>query len=168
MRHISKFCAGGNDVVTPVDIVRALRANGGLCNSVVEMVSMNRRKIDAFTNDNFATIKRMSFVRSHFEVQYNNSLNRIESYSYSGIGDGLICSLSNEDDEEDSGEQIEAEQEDQEPGQPSEQTETREAAEREKKEGLAGHHLPERSSQAGPGSHGWPRLRDWRPTPSVQ
>jgi hypothetical protein len=48
MKHVSRYCDMGNNVVTPMDIVKALRANEGVNNSVAEMVSINQKKIIAF------------------------------------------------------------------------------------------------------------------------
>ena len=57
MKHISKFCATGNDIVNPVDIVRALRYNGGVGNYIVEMVCINQRNINAFTKKNLQSLR---------------------------------------------------------------------------------------------------------------
>jgi hypothetical protein len=45
MVDISIFSNMGNDVVTPIDIVQALRANGGLKNAVGDLLSLNRSKL---------------------------------------------------------------------------------------------------------------------------
>jgi hypothetical protein len=42
MRHILQCCNMGNTVVTPEDIFTALSANGGVNNSVAEMISLDR------------------------------------------------------------------------------------------------------------------------------
>ena len=114
MKHISKFCAAVNDTVTPVDIVRYQRDNGSVGNSILEMVCINQRKIDEFTRGNYALIKRVSLVRNHFKVRYDNSLKHVQGFCYSKIGDGIICSLSTKVDEEEKGQHNEEVQEDEE------------------------------------------------------
>ena len=86
MKYISKSCAAGNNIVTPVDIVKALRVNGAVNNSIAEMVRINRTKIDAFLKKNCAIIKRLSFVKNHFEVRYYKSLNVIQVFRSCGVG----------------------------------------------------------------------------------
>jgi hypothetical protein len=114
VKHISKFCAAGNNIVTPVDIVKVLRANGGVNNSVAEMVGINQTKIDEFMKKKCGIIKRLSFVRNYFKVQYNKSLNCVQGFYYSGVGSGICCSLSPQVDEEEKGEDNEEENDDEE------------------------------------------------------
>lgn len=48
LKHIPTFCSAGNNIVTPVAIVKALKANGGVNSSIAAMIDINRTKIDAF------------------------------------------------------------------------------------------------------------------------
>ena len=112
MKQISKFCAAGNNIVTPVDIVNALRANGGVNNSIAEMVAINRTKIDAFLKKKCAIIKRLSFVKNHLEIRYDAFLNHVQGFRYSGVGSGICRSLRAEVDEEEKGEENEQELDD--------------------------------------------------------
>ena len=93
---------------------RALRVNRGVGNSIAGMVCINRRKIDSFMKRNSAIIKRVSFVRNHLELRHNNSFKHVQGFRYSGICDGLICSMSTEVDGEEKGEHDKEEQEDEE------------------------------------------------------
>jgi hypothetical protein len=46
--HINRLCNTGNDIITPEDIVTALRPNGGVNNSLAEMVAVNRDEMQNF------------------------------------------------------------------------------------------------------------------------
>ena len=52
MKHVSRFCNMGNDVVTPIDIEQAPRGNGGLNNFAADLISINRSKVQKFVEDN--------------------------------------------------------------------------------------------------------------------
>ena len=63
MKHVSKYCNMGNNVVTPVDIVNSLRANGGVTNCVEEMVTINRNKTEEFINKYSNVISRLESTK---------------------------------------------------------------------------------------------------------
>jgi len=90
MKHVSKYCNMGNNVVTPIDIVKGLRANGGVNNSVAEMVSINRKKINEFVQTNDSVIRKLSCTKNHFEIRYNDVQKSIESYKYSKYPDDFV------------------------------------------------------------------------------
>ena len=71
MKHVSRFCNMGNDVVTPIDIVHALRANGGLNNSVADLISINRSKVQKFVEDNKDVVALLKNTKNHSEVRFD-------------------------------------------------------------------------------------------------
>ena len=93
MKHVLRYCNSGNNVVTPVQIVDALRSNGGVNNSISEMISINRPHIARFIQEYRDVIGRISHVKGHAEVVYDYSSNSLTTFNYSNIGDGTVCSL---------------------------------------------------------------------------
>jgi hypothetical protein len=87
------FCNMGNDVVTPAQIVQALRANGGVNNCVAELVDINRGTIDNFVTINKVIINHLSPAKNHFDVLYDNDASTMTSFQFSGIGRGAEFSL---------------------------------------------------------------------------
>jgi hypothetical protein len=95
MKHVSRFCNMGNDVVTPLDIVHALRANGGLNNSVADLISINRSKLQKFVEDNKDVIARLRKTKNHSEVRFDTDNKKITCFEYSDIGEGEEIALEN-------------------------------------------------------------------------
>lgn len=46
MKHVTQYCNSGHDVATGRDIVHALQAIGGVCNSVELLVGINRSAVE--------------------------------------------------------------------------------------------------------------------------
>jgi hypothetical protein len=63
MAHVQQFCNRGNDILTPEDIVTALRSNGGVSNSLAEMVAVNRDAMQKFVALHEPIIKRCNLIR---------------------------------------------------------------------------------------------------------
>jgi hypothetical protein len=94
MAHVQRFCNMGNDILTPEDIVTALRSNGGVNNSLAEMVAVNRDAMQKFVALHEPIIKRLVNTKKDFEVQFDNISERLTSFQYSGVGRGETVSLS--------------------------------------------------------------------------
>jgi hypothetical protein len=75
MKHISRFCNMGNDVVTPVDLVKALRANGGLNNCTAVMVDINRVQIGKLYDLHKHQIRLLRSIKNHSEIEYQQKQN---------------------------------------------------------------------------------------------
>jgi hypothetical protein len=79
MRHILQFCNMGNNAVTPEDIVTALSANGGVNNSVAEMISLavaemislDRDTMDLFIKKHSHIIEWLAPANNHAEAYHN-------------------------------------------------------------------------------------------------
>lgn len=95
MKHVIRYVNRGNNVVTSVELIQALRSNGGVNNSVAEMVCINRTKLGEFEKQNAVVMKRLKQLDNQAETRFDPINNNIVSYSYSNFGDGEICSLSN-------------------------------------------------------------------------
>ena len=93
MKHVSRFCNMGNDVVTPVDLVKALRANGGLNNCTAEMVDINRVPIGKLYDLHKHQIRLLRSIKNHSEIRYQQEQNKVISFDYSTIGDGVEINL---------------------------------------------------------------------------
>ena len=59
MKHISKFCAAGNNIVTPMNTVNVLRGYVSINNSIAKMIYINQRMVYTFLIINPAIIKRL-------------------------------------------------------------------------------------------------------------
>jgi hypothetical protein len=57
MKHVIRYVNGGNNVVTSLDLIDALRSNGGINNSIAEMVHVNCLKLEKFEEDNAVVMK---------------------------------------------------------------------------------------------------------------
>jgi hypothetical protein len=79
MKHVSRFCNMGNDVVTPIDIVQAPRGNVGLNNFAADLISINRSKVQKFVEDNEDVITVLRKTKNKTTI--TNS-------EYSAIGEG--------------------------------------------------------------------------------
>lgn len=94
MAHVQRFCNTGNDILTPEDIVTALRSNGGVNNSLAEMVAVNRDAMQKFVALHEPLIKRLVNTKKDFEVHFDNISESLTSFQYSGVGRGETVSLS--------------------------------------------------------------------------
>jgi hypothetical protein len=92
--HVQQFFNTGNDILTPEDIITALRSNGGVNNSLEEMVAVNRDAMKKFVALYGPLIKRLINTKKDFEVQYDNISESLASFEYSGVGRGETVSLS--------------------------------------------------------------------------
>jgi hypothetical protein len=93
MRHILQFCNMGNNVVTPEDIITALSANGGVNNSVAEMISLDRDTMFLFLKKHSHIIERLAPAKNHAEARFDIDTMTMTSFQYSGIGSGEKVSL---------------------------------------------------------------------------
>ena len=50
----------GYNVITSAELIQALRANGGVSNSITEMIGINRHQVENFDSDNAAVIRQLS------------------------------------------------------------------------------------------------------------
>jgi hypothetical protein len=83
----------GNNVVTPEDIITALSANGGVNNSVAEMISLYRDTMGLFLKKHSHIIERLAPAKNHTEAQFDIDTMTMTSFQYSGIGSGEKVSL---------------------------------------------------------------------------
>lgn len=95
IKHIVRHCNSGNNVVTPLQIVKALRSKGGVNNSVAEMVSINRKEVSKLCDEYKHFLKRLANTRGHMKIVCNHVNNSVLCYSYSGVGGGDKLSMSN-------------------------------------------------------------------------
>ena len=70
MRHVLRFCNMEYDVVTSAQLVLALKANGGIANSVAEMIGINRKKVQQFVTENSQIIDALNKCGEYMEVKY--------------------------------------------------------------------------------------------------
>ena len=116
MRHVNRFCDMGNNVITSHELVMALRANGGINNSVAEMIGINRVGVHRFEEEYAGAIRKLDGFGEHMEARFNMKENVAVLYQYSkfgdgehiclmeGLSDGMNCNrISAEDEEDDSG-----------------------------------------------------------------
>jgi hypothetical protein len=94
MTHIQRFCNTGNDILTPEDIITALRSNGVVYNSLAEMVALNRDAMQKNVALREPIIKRLINTKKDFEVQFDNISESLTSFQYSGVSRGETVSLS--------------------------------------------------------------------------
>ena len=59
MHHVLMYCNMGSDVITPIELVDALNANGGVNNTVADLVGVNRPVIQQFEQHHMETIKKL-------------------------------------------------------------------------------------------------------------
>jgi hypothetical protein len=94
LAHVQRFCNTGNDILNPEYIGTALRSNGGVNNSLEEMVALNRDAMQKFVALHEPIIKRLVNTKKEFEVQFDNISESLTSFQYSGVGRGETVSLS--------------------------------------------------------------------------
>ena len=87
MRHVHRYCNMGHDVVTSAELIQALRANGGVNNSVAEMIGINRTQVAKFNRDNSAIIGPLQNCGEHLEAVYESDA-YVKVYEYSKYGAG--------------------------------------------------------------------------------
>ena len=85
MRHIHCYCDMGADVVTPIKIVDALNANGGVNNTIAEIVGINRPAVQKFEKENHAAIREFCNIGEHMEVTFNAETNVAVVYENSNL-----------------------------------------------------------------------------------
>ena len=78
--------------MTPSDLVQALRFNGGVSNSIAEIIGINRTKLQEFVTENDEIIKDLK-VENNAEIQFNHSTKTARVFEYSSVGDGKCFKL---------------------------------------------------------------------------
>jgi hypothetical protein len=71
MKHVFQYCTMSNDVITPIELGSALNANGGISNTISELVGINRRAVERFEEENSAVIEKLQAIGNHMEVQFD-------------------------------------------------------------------------------------------------
>jgi len=92
MRHVHRYCNMGHDIVTSAELVKALRANGGVNNSVAEMIGINRPHVEKFERDNAAIIRPLEACGEYLEAVYSSDT-AVTVYEYSKYGTGKRYAL---------------------------------------------------------------------------
>lgn len=67
MKYVNRFCNRGNDVITPIGLVKALRSNGGILNAVAELVGINRMVVDNLVHKFSSEITVLKNIGNHCE-----------------------------------------------------------------------------------------------------
>ncbi|CAI9716288.1 Hypothetical predicted protein [Octopus vulgaris] len=80
MRHVYMHCNMGSDVITPVELVDALNANGGVSNTVAELVDINKPTVEHFEQENLEIIGKLQNIGDHMEVQFDSMRNSASVY----------------------------------------------------------------------------------------
>ncbi len=87
MRHVHRYCSMGNDVITSAQLVNALKANGGVANSYVEMIGINRSHARKFEAENASITRMLDGCGEHMETLFNYEEEVALVYKYSGWGE---------------------------------------------------------------------------------
>mmetsp|Transcript_50118 Transcript_50118/g.60491 ORF Transcript_50118/g.60491 Transcript_50118/m.60491 type:complete len:344 (-) Transcript_50118:695-1726(-) len=93
MKHVHRCCAMGHDVVTSTKLVQALKANGGVNNSVSEMVGINRRQVKKFEAVNFCVLHGLRTLGEHLETKFESNVAVVFEYSNVGVGKRFLLKL---------------------------------------------------------------------------
>jgi hypothetical protein len=93
MRHVSMFCDEGNDIVTPEQLVNALRCNGGVRNSITELVGINRKAMDEFLIANDAKIEQLKHLKDQSDIHFDMDAKTLCVYQYANFGEGRVFHL---------------------------------------------------------------------------
>ncbi len=93
MRHVLLYCNEGHDVVTPVQLVNALRSNGGVRNSVAELVGVNRLEMASYLSKYSAAIADLSMVKNQCDTIFDLANQTLTIFEYSNFGAGNTYSI---------------------------------------------------------------------------
>ncbi|KAJ8908052.1 hypothetical protein NDN08_008149 [Rhodosorus marinus] len=92
MSHVLSYLRTGNNVVTEGDLVMALRANGGVKNSVAELMVVNYSKIQTLVDGVKDILRRFRHAKHVNEATFNNAESTITCREYSDVGEGVVYS----------------------------------------------------------------------------
>eukprot|EP00957_Ditylum_brightwellii_P028342 2140484-Ditylum_brightwellii.AAC.2 len=58
IQHVIELCCMGSNVATPIELLNALNMNGGISNTVTELIGINRPAIAAFEIQHHPILKK--------------------------------------------------------------------------------------------------------------
>lgn len=94
MRHVIRYVNFGMDVITPLDLVKALKSKKGVTNCIVQLVGINRRKLQEFERKYQEAIKMVAKIGEHVETVFDNEENLFRVFQYSNYGCGVNINIS--------------------------------------------------------------------------
>lgn len=101
MRRVSKIVAQGVDVTTPTSLALALQAEGGMANSVPELVDLNRihpnsKSWDELRKNDQAGLQWVGRNNEYCYGEWSTNRTKVEVsiFQYSGVGEPTLFQFS--------------------------------------------------------------------------
>ena len=98
-RHVVCYVNEGNNVITPYDLVKALKHGNGVNNSQVNLIHVDRTHLQSLMDANKEWIKEEN-IHHDAEITFSQDNNYLLAYDYSGFGEGRKHEIEIEDNEE--------------------------------------------------------------------
>uniref|UniRef100_A0A7S0BHF3 Uncharacterized protein n=1 Tax=Rhodosorus marinus TaxID=101924 RepID=A0A7S0BHF3_9RHOD len=92
LNHVLSYLRTGNNVVTEGDLAMALRANGGVKDSVAELVVVNHAKMQTLVDGLKDILRRFRHAKHVNEATFNIAESTITCREYSDVGEGIVYS----------------------------------------------------------------------------